>query len=619
MHARAPQSHNPSTVHARRKCGPACPRDARLPSHGSRAAGDARACRHTGAQHARGRYKSGAGRAAPRPHQPVRCARELPPRPPSGLLACFSWHGAGPAAPAARWSLGGRRMRDSSQWLLASSGVESAGESAAPPEQPVVMSEIGADPSPQTGDSALPHGPAHEQPAWSTGATKRRRRRFLQGLGLVLLVAIIWVASSYIVRGSRGRSRLDLDAVKDVLNQGIEALEFTYVCNSLFLIYIPIYEIDRLWKKWTAPKQAVEKQSLVAKDTSARDTPQAQTSGADLWGTSGKRAMHDSDNARETPREDTGSERTDDLSPVRGARATRWQTAKVSLMICPLWFMGQYFFNASLKTTSVSSNTILSSTSSLFTLTFGCLFLNERFTWLRLGSVLMCVAGVSFVGMSDSSEGGTNTLGGDGLCLASAAIYGVYSTLLRKRLKDGFHSNVLFFGFVGLFNAVLVFPVLLVVIALREGPKAYDQITLPILGLTVLKGLVDNVLSDLLWSMAVVYTDATVATVCLNIQIPMALMIDILWKDKGDFGRLPLHLCGAFFVILACIGINLRELVLDRESSRRRDPHSHNVNGSRSHRAVDKTNYSLLTDDASFEGVESSAAGRNVAPDMAIQ
>ena len=168
------------------------------------------------------------------------------------------------------------------------------------------------------------------------------------------------------------------------------------------------------------------------------------------------------------------------------------------------------------------------------------------------------------MGLSDSSSGGTNTLGGDALCLASAAIYGVYSTLLRKRLKDGEHSNMLFFGYIGLFNALFVLPALVGVIAVRKGGADYQKISGSILGLTVQKGLVDNVLSDLLWSKAVVYTDATVATVCLNIQIPMALLVDMFAKGTGVTPASPLLICGAFFVVLACIGINLPELVFKK-------------------------------------------------------
>jgi solute carrier family 35 protein F5 len=50
---------------------------------------------------------------------------------------------------------------------------------------------------------------------------------------------------------------------------------------------------------------------------------------------------------------------------------TFWQIARTSLIFCPVWFAANYSYNKSLSLTSVSSNTILSSTSST-ALVFSC-------------------------------------------------------------------------------------------------------------------------------------------------------------------------------------------------------------------------------------------------------
>lgn len=47
------------------------------------------------------------------------------------------------------------------------------------------------------------------------------------------------------------------------------------------------------------------------------------------------------------------------------------QVMNISIIFCPIWFLANYCFNEALSLTSVSSNTILSSTSSLFTLLIG--------------------------------------------------------------------------------------------------------------------------------------------------------------------------------------------------------------------------------------------------------
>ena len=61
--------------------------------------------------------------------------------------------------------------------------------------------------------------------------------------------------------------------------------------------------------------------------------------------------------------------------------------------IAPLWLGAQLTFNFSLSMTNVTSNTILSSTSSLFTFGLSCVLLGETYTSLKLLSIMVCIAG----------------------------------------------------------------------------------------------------------------------------------------------------------------------------------------------------------------------------------
>lgn len=63
------------------------------------------------------------------------------------------------------------------------------------------------------------------------------------------------------------------------------------------------------------------------------------------------------------------------------------------VQVAPLWFFAQFTFNLSLSLTSVSSNTVLSSASSLFTFLGSVLVLGEKYTSQKLLSVIFCVAG----------------------------------------------------------------------------------------------------------------------------------------------------------------------------------------------------------------------------------
>ncbi|MCL7043395.1 hypothetical protein MKW94_013516, partial [Papaver nudicaule] len=117
------------------------------------------------------------------------------------------------------------------------------------------------------------------------------------------------------------------------------------------------------------------------------------------------------------------------------------------------------------------SNTILSSASSLFTFLVALLFLGEKFTWVKLISVLLCMAGTIIVSLGDSQSGlsgiASRPLLGDLLALLSSGFYAVYITLIRKQLPDedddksGRASMAQFLGYLGLFNLLLFLPIAL--------------------------------------------------------------------------------------------------------------------------------------------------------------
>ena len=72
----------------------------------------------------------------------------------------------------------------------------------------------------------------------------------------------------------------------------------------------------------------------------------------------------------------------------------------------PFWFLAQWSFNTSLSMTSVTSNTILSSTSSLFTFFLSILLLGEAFSSRKLAAIVACIAGTALVTLSDSESAG---------------------------------------------------------------------------------------------------------------------------------------------------------------------------------------------------------------------
>jgi solute carrier family 35 protein F5 len=147
------------------------------------------------------------------------------------------------------------------------------------------------------------------------------------------------------------------------------------------------------------------------------------------------------------------------------------ETAWLSLEFCLLWFIANYFVAACLKYTSVASSTILTSTSSIWTLIFGALVKVESFSIRKLIGVLASLAGIILISSVDLSGDNDENRGkfphksqhqiaiGDSMAFFSALMYGVYTVVMKKRIGNEDRVNMpLFFGMVGFFNVVFLWP-----------------------------------------------------------------------------------------------------------------------------------------------------------------
>ncbi|KAI3449884.1 hypothetical protein Pfo_006549 [Paulownia fortunei] len=400
--------------------------------------------------------------------------------------------------------------------------------------------------------------------------------RWVLGLIYIVAVATIWIAASFVVQS--------------VVDEGVSPFLVTYICNSLFVVYIPLVEIGRyledkhrnllFWRNRedTAlqDSRAFEQEILLdddvagAKANGLKPDAVAQLNNVDLHEGEVILGQHG------VP-EDGNSTGLD----AKG-RWTRRRVAKVSLLICPIWFLAQLTFNLSLKYTTVTSNTILSSSSSLFTFLVALVFLGEKFTWLKLTSVLLCMGGTIIVSLGDSGTGlsvvASNPILGDILALLSSAFYAVYITLIRQKLPDeddevqGRASMAQFLGFLGLFNLLIFLPVALVLDFSKLEP--FNTLTGKQFGLIMGKGLLDNVLSDYLWAKAVLLTTTTVATAGLSIQVPLAAIVDSL---TGNAPHL-LDYIGAAAVMVGFTGINIPLDALFRTKEANVELESGNIN-----------------------------------------
>lgn len=146
-------------------------------------------------------------------------------------------------------------------------------------------------------------------------------------------------------------------------------------------------------------------------------------------------------------------------------------TVKLSLEFALLWSLANYFASACLEYTTVASVTILTSTSSIWTLVFCAMFGVESFSMRKLLGVMASLIGVVLISTVDLTGGSSDDQGsfpdkttaqvalGDSMALFSAVIYGLYVTVMKRRVQDEDRVDMrMFFGLVGVFTLVFGWP-----------------------------------------------------------------------------------------------------------------------------------------------------------------
>ncbi|KAI9910351.1 hypothetical protein PsorP6_011157 [Peronosclerospora sorghi] len=116
-----------------------------------------------------------------------------------------------------------------------------------------------------------------------------------------------------------------------------------------------------------------------------------------------------------------------------GLQASYGEIFRIRAIISPLWFIANFTYNESLNITSVSSSTIVSSASTVFTFLLSVVELKEPFVWMKLAGVIFCMADNISTIFNDKGPGsvGTDHVVGDLVALFAAFTYGVYTTAIR--------------------------------------------------------------------------------------------------------------------------------------------------------------------------------------------
>ncbi|KAF1735232.1 putative vacuolar membrane protein [Beauveria bassiana] len=231
-------------------------------------------------------------------------------------------------------------------------------------------------------------------------------------------------------------------------------------------------------------------------------------------------------------------------------------TAYLSLEFCMLWFLANYFASACLEYTSVASVTILTSTSSIWTLVFCAIFEVESFSLRKLFGVLASLIGIVLIstvdltGSSDEHRGSFphKTTGqiaiGDSMALISAVVYGMYVTVMKRRVGDEDKVDMrLFFGLVGVFNMLFLWPLFFV----------FHWTGIEPIWAIILANSLSSFVSDIFWAFAMLLTTPLIVTVGLSLTIPLSLIGEMI--QYGQYSSF-VYWIGAAVVFLSFVFVS---------------------------------------------------------------
>jgi solute carrier family 35, member F5 len=411
------------------------------------------------------------------------------------------------------------------------------------------------------------------------------------GLLFIVLVAVIWAASSVLIQLLYTSTDNDFHSPFLV----------TYIGVSLFTLWLPTQKLTQYISRTPERVPAAAAPIVGRRRTAAVET--TTTYHAVNVGTLDSHGLEDNDGTAEhtdsrlDPEQDSSLRRKQQEIPVQGLRSGMdhdvvditadnmdsfladddddddimgasnpqepmavWTEAdhlRAALYIAPVWFVANWTYNASLAYTSVSSSTVLSSTGSLFTFLFAIWAGDETFSRTALCGVVLGVAGsVLTTGNDENNHGNVHPHGvlGDVLGLISAVGYGMYAVQTRVLCpsNEAIYSMQTLLGYIGLLNMVVLSP--LAIYLLLSGSAHLGWTVVSVL---VVKGLLDNVLSDYLWLRAVMLTNATTATVGLGLTIPLAFASDVFLDHGSESVISVARVCGALAVLAGFVLVNI--------------------------------------------------------------
>jgi solute carrier family 35 protein F5 len=474
-------------------------------------------------------------------------------------------------------------------------------------------------PTPTTTPRSPTRRPGSSPPSRAPGDEHKRVLGFsgeALGFFFIALVCVIWIAASFLVE------RLEAHGLSPVL--------LTYVCSSGFITLVPLRFgaiVDGVrgsgrggaWKRWLVSRRRSSEADGAKTDddddddayeddddwegerrvgTSTGINPGAAVKrtavgGGEIEMTSlGERADANA-NAASTTNADLergvgspSSERRTGGGGGHGGTVVAVPPysfdyhARAAIAVAPIWVLAQLAFNYSLLMTSVTANSMLSSSSAVFTFCVSVYMGLDKFTWMKVAAVTAYVCGTVLVTMADRDPRGVNfdsaseadstnnALGqniespmfGNVLALAAAGLYALYTSVMKLHLKDDDRTDMtLFFALMGVVNFTAFGAALVALRFVGFLPELLSNLSTRVFLLACSKAFFDNVCSDYLWARAVLLTSPTVASIGLSLQIPLAASVEVFVGSPpwaAHFKNAALMASGTLFVLAGFAGVS---------------------------------------------------------------
>ncbi|RCK59644.1 hypothetical protein Cantr_07346 [Candida viswanathii] len=256
----------------------------------------------------------------------------------------------------------------------------------------------------------------------------------------------------------------------------------------------------------------------------------------------------------------TSSEKEEDVSEL-----TPREVFVLALQISVIYYLYNTLGMSALRFTSALNQTVMGSTTSMFTLVIGVMLQTEKFSIKKASCVIASCVGVFMVSLSNqsSNEGKfqpKNPLFGNILALGAALMYAFYLLIMKFKCGTGDRTTNerRLFGYVGIITFILGIPVLYLVDVLGIEKFDFPPPNNSILASVVING-VFSVISDYSSILAMLLTSPLVVSLTLTSVIPITIFIDyiILISTGAKVKTSFVYIFGIVCILSAVILVNV--------------------------------------------------------------